>query len=108
LQLLQFNGGSVLKELLTLLLTPPNIPRCCHNVCSQMLEDFHKFWSSGWSNLPEAEVLPEVGNIIHTGTLPQVTNNFMIYTAKTVQGGPLTQWAVGVKQLQDKPEHCAT
>jgi len=72
----------VFKELLTLLLTPPNIPQCCRNVCSRMLEDFHQFGSSGWSNLPEAEVPPELGNAIHTGTLSQVTNNFMTYTAQ--------------------------
>jgi hypothetical protein len=92
LQLLQFNGGSVLKELLTLLLTPPNIPRCCRNVCSRMLEDFHKFGSSGCSNLPEAEVLPEVGNTIHTVTLAHVTNNFVIYTAEKVRGRQTGDW----------------
>jgi hypothetical protein len=70
----------VLKELLTLLLTPPNIPRSCHNICSRLLEDFHKFGSAGWSNLPEAEVISELSNDIHTGTLPQATNNLVIYT----------------------------
>jgi hypothetical protein len=60
----------VLKELLTLLLAPPNIPGSCRNFCSQMLEDFHKFGSSAWSNLPEAEVTPELDNTIHTRTLP--------------------------------------
>ena len=78
-----------MKELLTLLLTPPNIPQCCRNVCSRMLEDFHKFGSSCWSNLPEAEVALELGNAIHTGTLPQVTNNCMTYTAETVQSSEL-------------------
>jgi len=54
-----------------------------------MLEDFHKFGSSGWSNLPEAEVPLESGNVIHTGTLPQVSHNFMTYTAETVQSSEL-------------------
>jgi len=79
----------VLKELLTLLLTPPSTPQCCRNVCSGVLEDFHKFGSSGWSNLPEAEVPPELGTTIHTGTLPQVTNNLMTYTAETVHTSEL-------------------
>ena len=78
-----------MKELLTLLLTPPNIPQCCRNVCSRMLENFHKFGSSSWSNLPEAEVPPELGNTIHTWTLPQVTNNFVTYMAQTVQPSEL-------------------
>jgi hypothetical protein len=54
--MLHFNGGSVLKELLTLLITPPNIPCRYHSTCSRMLEDFHEFGSTGWNNLPEAEV----------------------------------------------------
>jgi hypothetical protein len=58
----------VLKELLTLLLTPPIIPHCCHNVCSRLLEDFHKFGSSGWRNLPEDEVQSELGNAIQRDT----------------------------------------
>lgn len=78
-----------MKELLTLLLTPPNIPQCCRNVCSRTLEDFHKFGSSGWSNLPEAEVPLEPGNATHTRTLPQVTNNFMTYTPETFQSSEL-------------------
>jgi hypothetical protein len=57
--MLQFNGGHVLKDLLTLIITPSNIPHPYHNTCSRMLEDFYEFGSSGWSNLPEAKVTQE-------------------------------------------------
>jgi hypothetical protein len=71
LQMLQFNDGSVLKELLTLLVTPPNIPHMYQNTCSRMLEDFHEFGSSGCSNLPEAKVTQEPGDSSCTGRLAQ-------------------------------------
>jgi hypothetical protein len=58
----------VLKDLLTVLLTPPNIPQCCRNVCSRTLEDFHKFGSSGWSNLPEAELIRLLAEVTNTST----------------------------------------
>jgi hypothetical protein len=54
--MLQFNRGTELKGLLTLLLTPPNIPPRHRTVCCRMLEDFREFSSAGWTNLPEAEV----------------------------------------------------
>ncbi|XP_069701106.1 uncharacterized protein C12orf56-like [Periplaneta americana] len=96
LQMLQFNGGSVLKALLTLLVTPPNIPHRYYNTCSRMLEDFHEFCSSGWSNLPEAELirlLAEVTNI-STSILYEllltlrklIHNNSTIKLAKLLEG----------------------
>ena len=56
LQMFLFNSGSMLKRLLLLMVIPPHIPLPYHNTCSHMLEDFHEFSSSGWNNLPEAEV----------------------------------------------------
>ncbi|KAJ9577471.1 hypothetical protein L9F63_005972, partial [Diploptera punctata] len=55
-QMFLFNSGSMLKRLLLLMVMPPHIPLRYRNTCSHMLEDFHEFSSSGWSNLPEAEV----------------------------------------------------
>jgi hypothetical protein len=72
--MLQFNGGSMLKGLLMLLITPPHIPHRYHNTCSRMLENFHEFGSSGWSNLPEAEVTSELVGTICTGRLAQTVN----------------------------------
>jgi tRNA U54 and U55 pseudouridine synthase Pus10 len=54
--MLQFNRGAMLKGLLTLLVSPPNIPPRHCTVCCRMLEDFSEFGSAGWTNLPEAQV----------------------------------------------------
>ena len=57
LHMFLFNSGSLFKNLLLLMVTPPHIPLHYLNTCSHMLEDFHEFSSSGWNNLPEAEVI---------------------------------------------------
>ncbi|XP_021921008.1 uncharacterized protein C12orf56-like [Zootermopsis nevadensis] len=92
IQMLQFDGGSALQELLALLVTPPSIPHAYRNACSRMLEDFHEFGSSGRSNLPEAELIRSLAEVTNVSTailyelLLTLRNNSAIKLSKLLEG----------------------
>ncbi|KAK7791519.1 hypothetical protein R5R35_008684 [Gryllus longicercus] len=65
MKMLHFRNGTLIKQLLSILVTSPCIPSKFYNTCSRMLEDFNEFSTYAWKNLPEGVLIEMLGTIIN-------------------------------------------
>ncbi|XP_066977604.1 uncharacterized protein C12orf56-like [Macrobrachium rosenbergii] len=63
---LQQDKNDCLKDLITEVITVPEVPAVYNFTCTRWLTDFRELASNAWENLPESELLRLVQEVIHT------------------------------------------